>query len=95
MSTRLQRQYESSPFHGANAPYIEALYESYLEDPANVSDEWRRLFIGLNGDKAAEVAHAPVVAALTKRLRSAGVSTRNGGAVAAPASQASEKQAAV
>ncbi len=95
MSTRLQRQYESSPFHGANAPYIEALYESYLEDPASVSDEWRRLFIGLNGDKAAEVAHAPVVAALTKRLRSAGVSALNGGAVAAPASQASEKQAAV
>ncbi len=95
MSTRLQRQYESSPFHGANAPYVEALYESYLEDPASVSIEWRRLFIGLGGDESQDVAHTPIVAALTRRLRSPGVPGLNGGAVAAPASQASEKQAAV
>ena len=95
MSTRLQRQYESSPFHGANAPYVEALYEAYLEDPAGVSAEWRGLFNDLDGDAAQDVAHAPIVAALTRRLRSPGVPGLNGGAAAAPSGQASEKQAAV
>ncbi len=95
MSTLLQRQYESSPFHGANAPYVEALYESYLEDSASVPDEWCRLFIGLGGDEARDVAHAPIVEALARRLRSPGVPGPNGGVVAAPASQASEKQVAV
>ena len=91
----LQRQYESSPFHGANAPYVEALYEAYLADPASVAAEWRGLFIDLGGDAAQDVAHAPIVAALTRRLRSPGVPGLNGGAAAAPASHASEKQAAV
>ncbi len=95
MGTLLQRQYESSPFHGANAPYIEALYAAYLEDPASVSDEWRRQFIDLGGDEARDVAHAPVVEALRRRLGSTGVPGPSGSAAAAPHSQASKKQAAV
>ena len=40
---------ESSHLAGANATYIEDLYESYLKDPASVSDEWREQFAQLNG----------------------------------------------
>ncbi len=96
MSTRLQRQYESSPFHGANAPYVEALYEAYLSDPTSVPGEWRQLFVGLGGDAAIrDVAHAPLVQALATRLKSPHALGPNGGAAAQPSSQASEKQAAV
>ena len=53
MSQKLKRQYESSPLHGANAPYVEGLYETYLEDPARVAPGWRQFFGGLanGGDR--------------------------------------------
>ena len=60
MSAVLERQYESSPIHGSNAPYVEALYEAYLDDPASVSGEWRRFF-GEFGDTQGEALHRPMV----------------------------------
>ncbi len=60
MSAVLERQYESSAIHGSNAPYVEALYEAYLDDPASVSGEWRRYF-GQFGDTQGEVLHRPMV----------------------------------
>lgn len=38
---------ESSHLAGANASYIEDLYESFLEDPESVAEEWRSLFSSL------------------------------------------------
>ncbi len=38
---------ESSHLAGANASYIEDLYESFLENPDSVADEWRSLFQSL------------------------------------------------
>ncbi|MFA0055445.1 MULTISPECIES: 2-oxoglutarate dehydrogenase E1 component [Vibrio] len=38
---------ESSHLAGANATYVEELYELYLSDPDSVSDEWRSVFEGL------------------------------------------------
>lgn len=35
---------ESSPFFAANAPFIEELYERYLESPSNVDETWREFF---------------------------------------------------
>ncbi|PMH46905.1 2-oxoglutarate dehydrogenase E1 component [Vibrio sp. 10N.286.49.B3] len=35
---------ESSHLAGANATYVEELYELYLSDPDSVSDEWKRVF---------------------------------------------------
>ncbi|MGI9260270.1 MAG: thiamine pyrophosphate-dependent enzyme, partial [Gammaproteobacteria bacterium] len=96
MSTRLQRQYESSPFHGANAPYVEALYEAYLEDSSSVPSEWRTVFGRLGDDSGShEVAHAPVVEALERRMRSPAAQAANGASAAEEPAQASEKQAAV
>ena len=34
----------NSYLFGANAPFIEDLYESYLENPASVTDVWRDYF---------------------------------------------------
>ena len=60
MSAVLERQYESSPIHGSNAPYVEALYDAYLDDPGSVSEEWRRYF-GEFGDTQGEVSHRRMV----------------------------------
>ncbi|MBD1575852.1 2-oxoglutarate dehydrogenase E1 component [Vibrio sp. S11_S32] len=38
---------ESSHLAGANATYVEDLYELYLSDPDLVSDEWKRVFEAL------------------------------------------------
>ncbi len=54
----------NSYLSGGNAAFIEALYEQYLEDPALVSEEWRRYFDQLQqtaGAAARDVAHGPVV----------------------------------
>jgi 2-oxoglutarate dehydrogenase E1 component len=91
MSTLLKRQYQSSPLHGANAPYIEALYETYLENPERTPEPWREYFGSLDG-KGGEVSHARLRTVLAAKL-----STPRPPAAARPASaaQASEKQAAV
>ena len=34
----------SSYLSGANAPFIEALYEAYLADPGSVEPRWRSYF---------------------------------------------------
>ncbi|GAC14294.1 2-oxoglutarate dehydrogenase E1 component [Aliiglaciecola lipolytica] len=39
--------WDSSHMAGGNAAYIEELYEAFLEDPNNVSDQWRSIFEGL------------------------------------------------
>ena len=41
MSEFLDRLRQSSAYFGANAPFIEDLFESYLTDPASVPDNWR------------------------------------------------------
>lgn len=53
---------ESSHLAGANATYVEELYEFYLSDPEIVSDEWREVFDALPVNQAgtAEQAHTPV-----------------------------------
>ncbi|MGL5037720.1 MAG: 2-oxoglutarate dehydrogenase E1 subunit family protein, partial [Aeromonas sp.] len=38
---------ESSHLAGANASYIEDLYESFLDNPDSVPEQWRSLFIAL------------------------------------------------
>jgi len=95
MGTVLQRQYESSLIHGANAPYVEALYEAYLEDPGRVPREWRRYFAEMAG-AGEDIAHTPIVRALGQRLAQSPLAQANGGQEAdAHTSQASQKQAAV
>jgi len=62
---------------GANASFIEALYERYLDDPAVVEPRWRAYFDELQklDGGARDVAHAPIrarFAALARQPRIAG-----------------------
>lgn len=46
-----------------NAPFVEALYESYLDDPGSVDDDWRGYFDGLQegrNDERRETRHSEV-----------------------------------
>ncbi len=65
---------------GENVPYIEQLYESYLDDADSVSQEWREYFAALqsapavDGSSRADVAHAAIIdrfVELSKRARPA------------------------
>ena len=53
---------ESSHLAGANATYVEDLYELYLSDPDLVSEEWKRVFDGLPkpSDEVVEQPHSRV-----------------------------------
>ena len=94
MTTRLQELYQSTPLQGANAAYIEALYEDYLAAPDRVPAAWRRYFDSFGAD-VGDVAHGPIVASIGKRLREPrqgrSAPRSNGEAAAGSA----EKQAAV
>ena len=53
---------ESSHLAGANATYVEDIYELYLSDPDLVSEEWKRVFEGLptQPDNVVEQPHSRV-----------------------------------
>jgi 2-oxoglutarate dehydrogenase E1 component len=59
MSRSLRELYESSPFSSAQAPFLEAQYERYLRNPADVEPEWRSFFDELGGGRPASVPPAP------------------------------------
>ena len=40
----MQQSQGNSYLFGGNAAYVEELYESYLNNPGSVSDEWRDYF---------------------------------------------------
>ncbi len=50
----LQALHDSSYLFGSNAPFIEGLYEQYLQDPRSVTAEWRSWFdeLGTNEPNA-------------------------------------------
>ncbi|HEX4885685.1 MAG TPA: 2-oxoglutarate dehydrogenase E1 component [Casimicrobiaceae bacterium] len=66
----IMKELEStSTLFGANAPFIEELYERYLADREAVDEQWRAYFDELRGD-AQDVAHAPVVESFRELARS-------------------------
>jgi 2-oxoglutarate dehydrogenase E1 component len=65
----------SSLLFGANAPFIEELYEQYLADPNTVPAEWRSYFDKLQSSQGAhDVAHSPIQRAF-EALPKAGVAS--------------------
>ena len=74
MSSTLEQLYQSSHLYAGNAPYIEAWYESWLEDPCSVPEQWRQYFDSLrSGDEAEssppEVGHHQVGARFGQLIR--------------------------
>ncbi len=96
MTTQFRQLYESTPLQGANAAFVEALYEDYLKSPANVPPVWRRYFDSLGGDPG-EIPHSQVLDGVSRRVRQRGANGSQ--AVAAPkeavATNGDAKQAAV
>ncbi|WP_119355476.1 2-oxoglutarate dehydrogenase E1 component [Azohydromonas sediminis] len=65
----------NSYLFGGNAPYVEELYEAYLDNPGSVPDNWRAYFDNLqhvpavDGSEARDVAHAPVIESFAQRAK--------------------------
>jgi len=67
MSSVMKEFLENSYLFGANAPFIEELYEAYLANPDSVAGEWRVYFDELQGGAARhDVAHGPIVESFVK-----------------------------
>ena len=71
----MQQYRASSHLFGGNAPYVEEMYEAYLDNPGSVADPWRAYFDALqnvpatDGSAARDVAHAPVVESFAQRAK--------------------------
>ena len=71
----MQQSRANSYLFGGNAPYVEELYEAYLDNPGAVPDNWRTYFDNLqnvaatDGSERRDVAHAPVVESFAQRAK--------------------------
>jgi 2-oxoglutarate dehydrogenase E1 component len=82
----------NSYLFGGNAPYVEELYESYLNNPGSVPEQWRQYFDTMqmvpasDGDpQTRDVAHAPIVQSFAERAKSGTLQPRVMGGDAATA----------
>ncbi|HEY1077351.1 MAG TPA: 2-oxoglutarate dehydrogenase E1 component [Fontimonas sp.] len=92
-NSKYQSFIESSSIQGANAPYVEAFYEQFLEDPESVDPSWRAYFRLIQDQNAPrETAHSEVVARFERLAREP---RRVVAAEAGFDARAAEKQAAV
>jgi 2-oxoglutarate dehydrogenase E1 component len=84
----------NSYLFGGNAPFVEQLYENWLENPQSVPGQWREYFERLQllpaaaGGGGRDVAHAPIVESFAQRAR-------QGAARPAPAAGSDRKQVSV
>lgn len=73
----MMKSFQSNSYlFGGNAPYVEDLYENYLDNPASVPEAWRQYFDNMQALPAADgnaqttdVAHAPVTESLAQRAK--------------------------
>jgi 2-oxoglutarate dehydrogenase E1 component len=72
----MMKQFRGNSYlFGGNAPYVEELYEAYLDNPGSVPDAWRDWFDKLqhvpasDGSAARDIAHAPVVESFAQRAK--------------------------
>ena len=73
----MKQLFESSQLFGSNAPFIEELYENYLDNPDSVSDEWRGYFDSLQNTPGSgrDVAHYPIINAFAEMAKRGPVRT--------------------
>ncbi len=71
----MQQSQSNSYLFGGNAPYVEELYEAYLDNPGSVPDNWRAYFDAMqhvpavDGSSKPDVAHASVIASFAERAK--------------------------
>ncbi|NOQ13341.1 MAG: 2-oxoglutarate dehydrogenase E1 component, partial [Methyloprofundus sp.] len=61
MSDLLKFFQDTSALYGSNAPYIEDLYEQFLEDPDSIEHTWREKFLQLPQTDKRDIAHSAVI----------------------------------
>ncbi len=94
--TKYQSLIESSSIQGANADYVEDLYEQFLDDPDSVDPEWRAYFRGVQAPNGTvDVPHSPVKARFAKLARERKTAAPLSASDARFDARAAEKQAAV
>ncbi|HEX7933353.1 MAG TPA: 2-oxoglutarate dehydrogenase E1 component, partial [Paraburkholderia sp.] len=72
----MMKQFQSNSYlFGGNAPYVEEMYEAYLDNPASVPENWRSYFDALqnvpasDGSNVNDVAHGPIVESFAQRAK--------------------------
>jgi 2-oxoglutarate dehydrogenase E1 component len=60
MSAQMKEFLGTSHLFGGNAPFVEELYEKYLEDPEAIPAQWRRWFDQIQQPGKRDVAHQPI-----------------------------------
>ncbi|CAG9180579.1 2-oxoglutarate dehydrogenase E1 component [Cupriavidus respiraculi] len=78
----MMQQYQSNSYlFGGNAPYVEELYEAYLQNPSSVPDNWRAYFDAMqnvpavDGSNSPDIPHAPIVASFAERAKQGPIRT--------------------
>src|SRR5690554_1642623 len=66
----------TSYLFGSNAPYVEELYESYLDNPGSIPEQWRNYFDQLQNvpapggtEQTRDQAHAPIIESFAQRAK--------------------------
>jgi len=86
VSEMMQEYRANSHLFGGNAPYVEELYEAYLDNPGSVPENWRSYFDALqhlpavDGSDERDVAHAPVVESFAQRAKANAFGAKASGA---------------
>jgi 2-oxoglutarate dehydrogenase E1 component len=57
----LNTLYETSQLSGANAGFVEEMYEAWLANPASVAPTWGEYFNSLQNGGAPDIAHGPIL----------------------------------
>jgi 2-oxoglutarate dehydrogenase E1 component len=71
----MKQMLSNSYLFGTNTPYIEALYDSYLANPASVEPAWRDYFDklgtlpGAGNYNGPDVAHYPIITSFAQRAK--------------------------
>ena len=71
----MKQMMSNSYLFGANAPYVEELYESYLANPSSIDPAWRDYFDklanlpGVGAYSGPDVAHTPVINGFVQRAK--------------------------
>jgi len=77
----MQQSQSNSYLFGGNAPYVEELYEAYLDNPGSVPDNWRAYFDAMqhvpavDGSNKPDVVHSSVIASFAERAKSGPIRT--------------------
>ncbi|KRD69157.1 2-oxoglutarate dehydrogenase E1 component [Lysobacter sp. Root96] len=91
----LLKQFSQSSQLGANAAFIEDLYEQYLVDPDSVGPKWKAYFDGFKGREAGDVPHSAAIDSIAQASRAAARGLLNGSAATTGAGPGDERERGV